>query len=158
MVSLVASSGIAALCGACLLALASMYTDGRRRQIPHWLLAGLVVLWAWAAWQAPESLDAGPAAALACGAGGLAAGFGLHALGWLGGGDGKLLAALALWLGPKDTGLWLLATALLGLMLVLSAMVRRTGDFHVRGIPLAWAMAPPAAALLVARMVRLHGG
>ena len=121
-------------------------------------MAGLVALWPITVWLAPEVLGARPWAALVCGAGGLAAGYGFHALGWLGGGDGKLLAALALWLGPKDLGLWLLATAALGLLLALLALARPAGDFRTRGIPFAWAMVPPAATLLIARAAALSGG
>ena len=149
--------GPAALCGSCLLALTAMYTDALRREIPDWLVIGSVLLWTAAAWLAPSALNAVPSEALACGAGGLAAGYGFHALGWLGGGDGKLLATLALWLGPKDLGLWLLGTALLGLLLALVAIARPAGDLRARGIPFAWAMAPPAVTLLLARAVALSG-
>ena len=149
--------GSALLCGSCLLALVAMYTDARRREIPNWPVAGIALLWAIAAWLAPQSSGVAIWAALACGLGGLAAGYAFHALGWLGGGDGKLLGVLALWMGPKDLGLWLLATALLGLLLVLLALGRRTGDLRIRGIPFAWAMAPPAAVLLVARAVDWSG-
>lgn len=148
----------AALCGSCLFALTAVYTDARRREISNRLVAGSALLWAVTAGLAPAALDATPWAALACGAGGLAAGYGFHALGWLGGGDGKLLAALALWMGPEDLGLWLLGTALIGLLLALAAIARQTGDLRARGIPFAWAMAPPAVTLLVARAVALSGG
>ena len=103
--------GVAALfCGA-LLALAAVWTDLTRREIPHWIPAGLALFWLAAVLLEPRALNAAPINGLACGAGGLALGFVLHALGWLGGGDGKLLAVLALWLGPADLGLpcWPLA-------------------------------------------------
>ena len=135
-----------------------MYEDWRRREIPHWVVAGLVTWWIMAAWVVPSALDAARWTALVCGVGGLAAGYGFHALGWLGGGDGKLLAVLALWLGPKDLGLWLLGTAALGLLLSLLTLSRPTGDFRTRGIPFAWAMVPPAATLLIARAAALSGG
>ena len=85
-------------------------------------------------------------------------GFGFHALGWLGGGDGKLLATLALWLGPTHLGLWLLGTATIGLALAMTALAFRNGDFRTRGIPFAWAMVPPAAMLLLSRAADLYDG
>ena len=145
--------GVSALfCGA-LLALAAVWTDLTRREIPHWIPAGLALFWLAAVLLEPRALNAAPINGLACGAGGLALGFVLHALGWLGGGDGKLLAVLAMWLGPADWGLALLATAVLGLFLVLAALPQRTGDLRRRGIPCALAIAPPAAALLAVRAV-----
>ena len=150
--------GTAALGGAVLLSLVALYTDGKRREIPHWLVVGSLVLWAMAAWLSPQSLEGARSDALLCGAGALAAGFGFHALGWLGGGDGKLLATLALWLGPNLLGLWLLGTAAIGLALALTALAFRNGDFRRRGIPFAWAMVPPAATLLLFRAIGLYDG
>lgn len=146
--------GVAALsCGA-LLALAAVWTDLARREIPHWIPAGLALFWLAAALLEPRALNAAPISGLACGAGGLALGFALHALGWLGGGDGKLLAVLAMWLGPADWGLALLATGVLGLFLVLAALPQCAGEeLRRRGIPCALAIAPPAAALLAVRAV-----
>jgi prepilin peptidase CpaA len=44
----------------------------------------------------------------------LLVGMGLFALGWIGGGDAKLLAACCLWFGWPDAQLFLLDTALAG--------------------------------------------
>lgn len=129
----------------------ALYTDGRGRHIPHWIVGGLALLWVLSALFNPQPLIPAAWGPLACGAAGLALGYGFHRLGWLGGGDGKLLGVLALWLGPNEIGLWLLSTAVLGLVLVAVALARRHGDFHVRGIPFAWAMVPPASTLLFAR-------
>ena len=148
----------AALYSAALVVLASLYTDGRHRDIPNSLVVGLAALWALSAGFAPQALSVAPSVALAYGAGALAFGYGLYALGWLGGGDGKLLAALTIWLAPQDLWLWLLATALLGSALVLVAVCRPRGDMNTRSIPFAWAMAPPAAMLLIARAVDLGSG
>lgn len=145
--------GLTALLGSVLLASVAVWTDIKRREIPHWVPAGLLLLWLMAAVLAPQALNAPPLAGLACGAGGLALGFALHALGWLGGGDGKLLAVLALWLGPADLGPALLAAGVLGLLLVLAALARRDGDLRRRGLPCALAIAPPAATLLAVRAV-----
>jgi len=51
---------------------------------------------------------------LLVGAGALAAGMAMFALGWIGGGDAKLMAAAALWLGWPVTQTFLLDTALAG--------------------------------------------
>ena len=77
--------------------------------VPDWAVLALLGLWGVSALLAPWALGTTPLAGLACGCAGLGAGFAFHALGWLGGGDGKLLAAVALWLGPADVGFGLLA-------------------------------------------------
>ena len=129
----------------------TLWTDWRTREIPHWLLAGLLLLWVVAALFRAEDLGVPLVAGAVSGAIGLLTGLVLHAFGWLGAGDCKLLAVVALWLGPWEFSLALLATAVIGLVLCLVALARPTGDFRVRGIPFAWAIAPPAAALLLAR-------
>ena len=134
-------------------AFVAVWTDVKRREIPHWLLGGLACLWLCAALFAPAALGGEPLAGLACGALALLLGFVLYALGWLGGGDGKLLAVLAMWLGPADVGLALLATSALGLLLTVCTLVRREGDWRRRGVPYGLAISPPAATLLVARAV-----
>ena len=70
----------------------------------------------------PWTLGAAPLAGLACGCAGLGAGFAFYALGWFGGGDGKLLAAMALWLGPTDVGFGLLAAAALLAVMCVAAL------------------------------------
>jgi len=148
--------GAAALCGAASLAVATLYTDARRREIPNGLVIGLAALWLAAALLAPAALGAAAPASLACGAGALGIGCLAYFLGGLGAGDGKLLGALALWMGgPMDLGLWLLGTAVLGLAIVGLALARPNGGFRSRGLPFAWAIAPPAIALLVARALVL---
>ena len=144
--------GRAALCGTLLLLAAALWSDLRRREIPNRLVAGVALLWAVAALLAPGWIGAAPAAGLACGGMMLLIGWGLHAAGWLGGGDGKLLAALALWLGPADLGLALLLCALIGAALLLLACSGRGGDLRRRGIPFACAIAPPGGTLLLARL------
>ncbi|MCC3304136.1 prepilin peptidase [Sneathiella sp. HT1-7] len=57
---------------------------------------------------------------LLCGMGVLVVGIMIFALGWLGGGDVKLLAALALWAGPDHLILLLLMTCLAGGALALA--------------------------------------
>ena len=87
------------------------WLDAWHRRIPNALVAAVAVLWL-------ATLPGhGPAAAigaLATAGGVLAAGMLLWRYGWLGGGDVKLAAALALWAGlPHAAGL-LLAIALSG--------------------------------------------
>ncbi len=149
--------GATALYTAAALAAVALYTDAISREIPNWLVASLALVWALAVLLTPQALSASAWAALLCASGTLTAGYLVHRLGWLGGGDGKLMGALALWIGPWELGGWLLGAAFLGLWLVLFALVRPDGDFSTRGIPFAWAIAPPAAVLLVARANSLVG-
>ena len=121
--------------GGAVLAMVALYTDGRQRQIPNWIVGGLALLWAAAVCFAPQPLDMAVLSSLGCGAAGLALGYVFHGFGLLG----------------SDVGLWLLATAALGLLLVVTALISTRGDFRARGIPFAWAMVPPASALLFAR-------
>jgi prepilin peptidase CpaA len=57
---------------------------------------------------------------LACGAAMLLFAFGLFALGWIGGGDAKLAAATAIWLGFDHLGDYALSASALGGLLTLS--------------------------------------
>lgn len=50
---------------------------------------------------------------------------GLFALGWLGGGDAKLIAAVALWMGVSGAGLFVLWIAVAGGVLSLMLMIMR---------------------------------
>lgn len=99
--------------------LTAAFTDLRRRQIDNWLNAG-IALAAPAFWWA-SGLSLWPGMAIQAGLG-LAAFVvlaGLFALRVMGGGDVKLLAALALWIRP-DHFLWLvLVMSVLGGMLTI---------------------------------------
>jgi|SRR6185312_3195471 len=55
----------------------------------------------------------------------LVAGFALFAFGYIGGGDAKLFAAVALWLGLHDFLLYALASSVLGGMLTLALLMLR---------------------------------
>ena len=135
---------------------AAAWTDWRRRDIPHWTTVGPLAVWAVAAAWARPALGGTVAVSLVCGAVGLALGALFYVFGWLGGGDGKLLAVLALWLGPYDVAFALPAAA--ALLLVLLIVARSEGsDMRRRGIPVACALAPPAAALLAARALAVDG-
>ena len=108
------------------------FTDMRRRQIDNWLTFGIALaapLFWWA-----SGLDLWPGVALQFGVGvaAFAVFAGLFALGWMGGGDVKLLTALALWIEPTWFLKLLVVMALLGgvLTLVMGAwhIARRQRD------------------------------
>ncbi len=94
--------------------------------IPNWIPGGLVLCFFPAAMVAHLPLPEIGAFALT-GLIALAAGVGMFALGWCGGGDAKLLAAAALWLGPKAALPFVLATALAGGALGLGLILARKG-------------------------------
>jgi prepilin peptidase CpaA len=126
---------------------AAAVTDGRVRRIPNALPAGLALLGLGriAAELAAGAGHASAAADLAAAAAVFAAGaLGFH-LRLLGGGDAKLLAAGALWLGAAALGPFLLATALAGGLLALGVLLagvaRRTAAAPAAGLPYGIAIA-----------------
>jgi len=92
--------------------------------IPNFLSAGLLAVFAIFACAAGLSLGAVGWHLLA-GFLGLAIGFTLFALGYIGGGDAKLFAAVALWLGFKDLAPYTLLASVLGGFLTLGIMLLR---------------------------------
>ncbi len=89
----------------------------------------------------------------------LVATFGLFSFGLIGGGDAKLAAATALWLGPQGTLLFLVYTMMIGGILAIASLVLRSAPLPASfygqpwiarlqspgaGIPYAVAMAPAA--------------
>ena len=93
--------------------------------IPNWISGGLALAFAPAAFAAHLSW---PAIGLdvAAGLGVLALGAVFFALGWIGGGDAKLMAASALWIGPGGLAPFALFTALAGGVLALCLLGLRT--------------------------------
>jgi prepilin peptidase CpaA len=94
--------------------------------IPNWISLALVLAFA------PVALAAGVGLAdlglhLAVGAGALVAGMAMFALRWIGGGDAKLFAASALWLGVSGLAPFMLATAVAGGLLALFLVALRAG-------------------------------
>lgn len=134
-----------------MLAGAAAWSDWTRREVPNPLIAALGGMWIVAALWAPGAVGGPPSAALVCGAAALAAGFVLFLPGWIGAGDGKLMGALGLWLGPHDLPIALLGAAGLLTALLVPVLARVPCDFRERGLPVACALAPPAIALLAAR-------
>lgn len=88
----------------------------------------------------------------------LVVGFVLFLMGVLGAGDGKLMAAAALWVGPADVGSFLFGVGLLGLGLGLVSLLPFDATRRLRNdLPFAAAIAPPAIALLALRAFAVTG-
>jgi prepilin peptidase CpaA len=125
-----------------LLALAAIW-DLASYTIPNWLPLALT-----AAFLAFAAATAMPFAAIglhaAAGLCALIVGIGFFAFGWIGGGDAKLFAATALWLGFHDLMTYALVAALFGGALTL-------GLLFVRRFPL------PARLAAQGWILRLHG-
>jgi len=98
---------------------------------------------------------------LAAGGGAFVICLGLFARGWMGGGDAKLIPAMAVWAGPDRLAMFLLAMTLAGGLLALFMLIRRrlsaaggdaaaepAGDDAAREIPYALAIAAGGAVLL----------
>ena len=150
--------GDSALWAVAALTAAAAWTDWRWRRVPHWMLAASLAVWVVTAMLVPAAIGGAPLASLICGGICLVIGFGIYSAGWFGAGDGKLLGVLGLWLGPKDLGFALLAgSALLFLAWLAAVAGPEDGSFRRRGIPVACALAPPAAVLLAVRAVGLSG-
>ena len=73
----------------------------------------------------------------------LAGAFAFFSMGWIGGGDAKLAAVVALWLGPDHAVAYLLYTAIFGSLLTVAILRFR-------------AVLLPAPCLSVAWIMRLH--
>jgi prepilin peptidase CpaA len=93
--------------------------------IPNWISAALTLAFAPAALIAGVSLGAiGISFAVALGV--LAVAAGMFALGWIGGGDAKLMAAAALWVGLRGLAPFALYTSLAGGALALMLVALRS--------------------------------
>lgn len=93
--------------------------------IPNWISIALAAAFAPAALLVGVSLpDIG--VSFAVGAGMLVVGAGMFALGWIGGGDAKLMASAALWVGLRGLAPFAIYTALAGGLLALSLVALRS--------------------------------
>lgn len=106
------------------LAIIAALSDATTLTIPNWISALLAVAFL------PAALAAGlsPSAMAACaglGVGALVAGMAMFALRWIGGGDAKLFAASALWLGLSGAAPFLAWTAIAGGALALALLGAR---------------------------------
>jgi prepilin peptidase CpaA len=100
----------------------AVVTDMRGRRIPNWLTFGLAgAALAVHATEGPRAFALGAGALLAV----FALGFGTFALGWLGGGDVKLLSAAAAAFGYPDCLGFLVYTSLGGGVLALAVAAAR---------------------------------
>lgn len=102
--------------------LAAAISDILTRRIPNWMTGFLALAFLPFAIFSSLSL-ADFSWHLLAGFIALAAGFGMHALGWIGGGDVKLFAGTALWLGITQLLSLLLATALVGGLMAMFLLV-----------------------------------
>ena len=93
--------------------------------IPNWISIALAAAFAPAALLVGVPLpDIG--VSLAVGAGMLVVGAGMFAMGWIGGGDAKLMAAAALWVGLRGLAPFAIYTALAGGLLALALVALRS--------------------------------
>ncbi|MBN2971297.1 prepilin peptidase [Roseomonas aeriglobus] len=125
--------------------------DVRTREIANWknaAIALLAPLWWWSL-----GLDLWPGAAIQLGVAAVvfAVFVGAFALGMMGGGDVKLIGALALWLPPLATLSMLIVMSIAGgiltLVMMIDARVRRSG----RAIEVPYGVAIAVAGLLAIR-------
>lgn len=106
--------------------------------IPNRISLALIGIFAVAAAVGGLSLEL-VAAHLGAGALMLILGVGMFAMGWVGGGDAKLLASAALWLGPLQLLPFLLLTGMIGSCLLLIISLYRAYPAGAMPIP-AWAL------------------
>jgi len=111
------------------LVIAAGLRDVASYTIPNWMPAVLIVAFAVAAVALglPWRLVA---ADVAVGLVALIAGMGMFAAAWIGGGDAKLFAAAALWLGLAGAPTYLLVTGLAGGGLALGLLALRSGPLQ----------------------------
>jgi len=121
------------------LVLIAALTDATTFLIPNRLSAALAIAFAPAALLMGLSLGA-IGVCLIVGLAALLAGIAMFAAGWIGGGDAKLFAAAALWLGWPAVGPLLFWTALAGgaLAVCLLAARKATAPFSAAGRAPAW--------------------
>lgn len=100
--------------------------DLRHRRIPNAVSIALVAVLL--VWRLAAGDVSGLPASLAVGVGMLAVGFGLHAARVWGGGDAKLLAAVAAWVGLDALARLLLVTTVTGGLIALVALALRRRD------------------------------
>ena len=136
----------------CALLAASVVFDLASRQIPNAVPAAMLGLFALLV-AVVGHRDVAPLwAHLFTGALLLALGFVLFLMGALGAGDGKLMAAAGLWIGPAGIGSFLFGVGLLGIGLGLVSLLPFDATRRLRDdLPFAVAIAPPAIALLTMR-------
>lgn len=108
------------------LAIVAALKDVTSYTIPNWISLALIAAFVPAAAVSGASWPA-IGLCLATGAGGLLLGMGMFAAGWIGGGDAKLFAASALWIGLPAAVPFMLATGLAGGALTMAILALRSG-------------------------------
>lgn len=142
----------------CALLGAAVVFDLVSRQIPNTIPVALLGLFALQVAVAGHRDMAPLWAHVATGAVLLAVGFVLFLTGTLGAGDGKLMAAAGLWVGPFGIGGFLVGVGLLGLALGLFSLLPFDATRRLRAdLPFAVAISPPAIALLAQRAFVVAG-
>ena len=114
------------LAGLAIALVIAAFTDIRRRQIDNWLTLAIALAAPLFWWAGGVSLWPGVAIQLGVALAVFAVLAGLFALGWMGGGDVKLLTALALWIEPGIFVQLLIVMALAGGVLTVAM-----GAWHV---------------------------
>ncbi len=140
------------LIACCALLSAAVVFDIRRRQIPNAVPLAMVGLFALQI-AVVGHRDISPLwAHILTGVVLLAVGLALFLPGMLGAGDGKLMAAAGLWVGPASLGSFLVGVGLLGLGLGVFSLLPLDAARRLRAdLPFAVAIAPPAIAILTLR-------
>lgn len=126
MLALIVAAPVVAFAALVLTAAAS---DVATFTIPNWIPLAILALFPVAALATSLSL---PTAGLhlAVGVVALLAGMAMFALRWMGGGDAKLIAAAALWLGPAAMPNFVLGAALVGGGLAILLVTMRSAPFR----------------------------
>jgi len=107
------------------LMVAAALSDAVRFTIPNWLVGAIMALFPVMALSAAGIGWSEAGFHLLAGLAALVFGFALFAPGWIGGGDAKLIAAAALWIGWTDLAAFAFHTALAGGVLVLVLLAAR---------------------------------
>jgi prepilin peptidase CpaA len=117
--------GLKSICVACICY--AVVSDFKSLIIPNWIV--IVLVSAFAVFAAVH-MDPGSILAHAAVAAVVLLFFSaFFVAGWIAGGDVKFIAAIALWMGPENTGLFVLLTALLGALLALALLqIKKSGD------------------------------
>ena len=125
----------------------AVVSDIRSMTIPNWLCLSLVAAFAVSAplaGMAPVAIGVHILAGLVV----LLVTVGLFALGWMGGGDAKLIAATALWFGPGvDLANYVLLASVLGGVLTLLLMTARAIRQPTTGIVFVDRLLSPASGI-----------
>lgn len=108
------------------LAIVAALKDVTSYTIPNWISLALIVAFVPAAAVSGASLPA-IGLCLATGFVALLMGMGMFAAGWIGGGDAKIFAAAALWIGWPAAVPFMLATGLAGGALTMGILALRSG-------------------------------